>query len=123
MDRTEEEVREEIRSFAERYRGRWRWTATPCDDCRAFQARLFGAVGLAEPVDQLHTWGWGCPLLYPIRSAGWAIADLVERARTALTCAAGRSRRARRAFWARRHFGRVSWADGAGTDDRRVKDR
>jgi hypothetical protein len=76
--KSDDRVREDIRSFAHGYRARWRWhwTSTRASGtCRAFQDELLVAVGLVEGVEQLHTRGSGCPFLYPFRAAAWRLAD------------------------------------------------
>jgi hypothetical protein len=61
-------VRGEIRSFAEGFEGRWRWSAKPATrDCRRFQLALFDAVGLDDH-EHLDTRGQGCPFLGLFRS-------------------------------------------------------
>lgn len=57
-------VRADVRRFAHRYRGDWRWRAAPSTaDCRTFQLRLLDAVGLVEGHANLHTRGGGCPFM------------------------------------------------------------
>jgi len=83
----DDQVREEILSFAHGYRAPWRWhwtSARASGTCRVFQDELLAAVGLVEGLEQLHTRGSGCPFLYPFRHVGWRLADgldhLVRRA-------------------------------------------
>ncbi len=87
MVKPDDQVREEIRSFAHGYRAPWRWhwsSARASGTCRVFQDELLAAVGLVEGLEQLHTRGSGCPFLYPFRHVGWRLADglddLVRRA-------------------------------------------
>ena len=77
------QVREDIRRFAHAYRGRWRWHVSARRDsgtCRTFQDELLADVGLAEPRDQLHTRGSGCPFLYHPRRAWWRALDAADGA-------------------------------------------
>jgi hypothetical protein len=61
--KTDRQVRHDIRSFAESFESRWRWSARPTTrDCRRFQLALFDAVGLDDR-EHLHTRGRGCPFL------------------------------------------------------------
>jgi len=87
MVKPDDQVREEIRSFAHGYRAAWRWhwtSARASGTCRVFQDELLAAVGLVEGLEQLHTRGSGCPFLYPFRHLAWRLADglddLVRRA-------------------------------------------
>ena len=63
--KSDRKIRQEIRTFATRYREGWRWRANATtNDCRRFQLRLFDAVGLAEEEAQRRgTRGQGCPFL------------------------------------------------------------
>jgi hypothetical protein len=61
--KSDRQVRGEIRSFAENYESRWRWSARPTTrDCRRFQLALFQAVGLDDG-DHIDSRGRGCPFL------------------------------------------------------------
>jgi hypothetical protein len=83
LDKTDEQVRAEIRAFAQAYRGGWRWAwpwslatgGRPEHSCRSFQDELFHTVGLIEPQGLLHTRGAGCPFLFPARSLCWRSLD------------------------------------------------
>lgn len=75
--KSDEQLREDIRSFARSYSGRWHWsTKANQTGCHPFQLHLFQAVGLGEEPEHLHTRGPGCPFMYPLRSAGWRLQDL-----------------------------------------------
>ncbi|MEX2290557.1 MAG: hypothetical protein WD794_09560 [Mycobacteriales bacterium] len=79
--KTDDEVREDVRSFAHGYRAPWRWhwtSARASGTCRAFQDELLASVGLREGPEQLHTRGSGCPFLYPFRATGWRLADALD---------------------------------------------
>jgi hypothetical protein len=66
--KSDRRVRREIRSFADRFEGRWRWSTKPeTRDCRRFQLALFEAVGLDDH-DHADTRGNGCPFLALFRS-------------------------------------------------------
>ena len=78
---SDEQVRQEIRSFAHNYRAAWRWhwsAHRSTGTCRVFQDELFAAVGLLEDVQQLHTRGSGCPFLFHFRRVGWWLADRLD---------------------------------------------
>jgi hypothetical protein len=61
--KSDRRVRAEIRSFAERFESKWRWSARATTrDCRRFQLALFEAVGLDDG-EHLDTRGRGCPFL------------------------------------------------------------
>jgi len=73
------QVRREIRRFARRFRGRWRWSLRrPSTNCRSFQIGLFQAVGLVEGVEHLHSRGRGCPFLRPLRTVRCRAAHLAR---------------------------------------------
>ena len=79
--KSDEQVRREIRSFAQGYRARWRWhwsSERSAGTCRAFQDELLASVGLVEGLEQLHTRGSGCPFLYQFRRGGWWLADRLD---------------------------------------------
>ena len=66
--KSDRQVRAEIRTFAESFDSKWRWSARPTTrDCRRFQLALFDAVGLDDS-EHLHTRGRGCPFLGLFRS-------------------------------------------------------
>ena len=79
MDKTDDQVRADIRTFATNYVGAWRyqwwWLPKPPQNCRYFQWEMFGAVGLVEEPEYLYTQGPGCPFMYPLRSAKWRLQD------------------------------------------------
>jgi hypothetical protein len=92
----DDQVREEIRSFAHAYRAAWRWhwsAARASGTCRVFQDELLAAVGLVEGVDQLHTRGSGCPFLYPFREVAWRLADRFDDMSRSAVPGAGRTAR------------------------------
>jgi hypothetical protein len=61
--KSDREVRAEVRSFAEGFESKWRWSARATTrDCRRFQLALFEAVGLDDG-EHLDTRGRGCPFL------------------------------------------------------------
>lgn len=63
------QVRRDVRRFARRFRGGWRWSLRrPSANCRSFQLALFDAVGLVEPSHALETRGRGCAFLHPFRA-------------------------------------------------------
>jgi hypothetical protein len=63
VQKSDRQVRAEIRAFAQTYQSRWRWSARPTTrDCRRFQLALFQAVGLDDS-EYLDTRGRGCPFL------------------------------------------------------------
>ena len=79
VDKTDDAVRREIRAFAATYTGDWRWswpwTRRPTQNCRTFQQALFTAVGIEESDELLYTHGPGCPVMFPVRRAGWRLRD------------------------------------------------
>jgi hypothetical protein len=83
--KTDDELRRDIAAFAAGYQGRWEWqwpwTRHRAQNCRTFQLELFDAVGLNDPAGAEHTHGSGCPVLYPARTAAWAMADAITRTR------------------------------------------
>lgn len=62
-ERSDDQVRQAIRSFAATFRGEWRWSTRPTTNCRLFQLALFDAVGLVDG----SACGAGCPALAPLR--------------------------------------------------------
>lgn len=68
--RTDDEVRESIRTFARSYEGEWRWSTRPSMNCRLFQLALFDAAGVVDGTGSYHTRGGGCPALAPVRRVG-----------------------------------------------------
>lgn len=81
VEKPDDQVRQEIRTFAHGYRAAWRWhwtSSRALGTCRAFQDELLEAVGIVEGVEHLHTRGSGCPFLYPFRRVGWWFADRLE---------------------------------------------
>lgn len=87
--KSDEQLRSEIRAFAHRYVGdfrwQWWWLKGPAQNCRTFQDEMFEAVGLFEEPDYLYSRGSGCPFMYPFRRVKWgivdAVADMVARVR------------------------------------------
>lgn len=79
LDKSDEQVRAEIRAFAQSYAGgfrwQWWWLREGADNCRTFQDRLFEAVGLYEEPDYLYTRGSGCPFMFPLRRVKWGVID------------------------------------------------
>jgi hypothetical protein len=62
--KSDRRVRRDIRSFAQKFTGEWRYSTKPTsNDCRSFQLRLLHAVGLEEDPEHQHTRGQGCPFL------------------------------------------------------------
>lgn len=88
VDKTDGEVREQIRTFAAGYadvwQWRWWWQDRPTRNCRTFQEDLFAAVGLIEGEENFYTRGPGCPFLYQIRRVGWLLSDVREAVATVL---------------------------------------
>ncbi len=84
VDKTDDQVRAEIRAFAHRYTGgfrwQWWWLRQPADNCRTFQDRMFQAVGLYEEPEYLYSRGSGCPFMYPFRRVKWRILDAITDA-------------------------------------------
>jgi hypothetical protein len=79
LPKSDDQVRAEIRAFAHRYVGgfrwQWWWLREPAQNCRTFQDEMFEAVGLFEDPEYLHTRGSGCPFMYPFRQVKWTIID------------------------------------------------
>lgn len=74
--RTDDDVRDTIRSFAAAFTGEWRWSTRPSINCRLFQLDLFDAVGLVDGTGNYRTRGSGCPALAPVRRAVGRIGGL-----------------------------------------------
>lgn len=78
--RTDDEVRAQMRDFAQSYTGgwswQWPWSRRPTHNCRTFQLALFDAVGIVEDPELLYTHGPGCPVLFPVRQAAWRLWDI-----------------------------------------------
>lgn len=89
VDKSDDQVRADIRAFAQAYVGgfrwQWWWLRQPAENCRTFQDQMFEAVGLFEEADYLYSRGAGCPFMYPFRRVRWrttdAVATAVARAR------------------------------------------
>lgn len=83
-DKTDEQVRAEIRAFARSFRGgfrwQWWWLREPAENCRTFQQEMFETVGLFEEPQYLYTQGSGCPFMYPFRVTKWRVVDTVAAA-------------------------------------------
>lgn len=79
LAKTDEQLRADITGFARGYSGGWRWSVKG-PHCRSFQLELLRAVGLAEGPEHLHTYGPGCPFLYP-RAASDGPCSTPSRAR------------------------------------------
>ena len=67
--KSDDQLRVEIRAFAQTFRGGWRWSTRPTMNCRVFQLALFDAVGLVDGTGNYHTRGDGCPAMAPMRRA------------------------------------------------------
>jgi len=65
--RTDDEVRDAIRSFATSFAGEWRWSTRPSMNCRLFQLALFDVIGVVDGTGSYHTRAGGCPALAPVR--------------------------------------------------------
>ena len=97
-DKTDEQVRAEIRAFAHSYVGafrwQWWWLKGPAQNCRTFQDEMFQTVGLFEP-EYLYSRGSGCPFMFPFRRIKWgivdAVANLIARVRSCSPARWGRS--------------------------------
>lgn len=87
-DKTDERVREEIRAYAHRFVGgfrwQWWWLRDGAENCRTFQDGMFAEVGLFEEPEYLYTRGAGCPFMYPFRHARWRAVDALAAAATQL---------------------------------------
>lgn len=84
IDKSDDQVREEIRAYARSYVGgfrwQWWWLRDGADNCRTFQDGMFEAVGLHEEADYLYTRGAGCPFMFPFRQVRWRITDALTEA-------------------------------------------
>jgi hypothetical protein len=82
--KSDDQVRAEIRAFAQRYVGgfrwQWWWLREPAENCRTFQDEMFETVGLFEEPEYLYTRGSGCPFMFPFRRVKWTIIDGVAMA-------------------------------------------
>lgn len=80
-EKSDDQVRAEIRTFAQRYAGgfrwQWWWLRQPAENCRTFQDEMFAAVGLLEEATYLYSRGAGCPFMYPFRVVKWRTIDAV----------------------------------------------
>lgn len=72
-DKTDDDLRYDIRRFAIEFEGSWRWSTRPTMNCRLFQLTLFDAVGLVDGTGNYHTRGSGCPIVAPLRRIAGAI--------------------------------------------------
>lgn len=83
LDKSDAEVCADVRAFAQRYRGgfrwQWWWLREPAENCRTFQDELFAATGLREEPEYLYTRGAGCPFMYPFRRVKWCTIDAIVR--------------------------------------------
>ncbi|MDQ3678738.1 MAG: hypothetical protein M3401_18380 [Actinomycetota bacterium] len=84
VDKSDDEVRADIRAFSQSYVGgfrwQWWWLRQPAENCRTFQEEMFDAVGLFEESDVLYTRGSGCPFMYPFRQVKWRTIDALASA-------------------------------------------
>ncbi len=82
--KTDQQLREEVRAFAQSYRGgwcwHWPWSRRQTQNCRIFQDELFASVGLIDGPGQAPSRGAGCPALFPLRFAVWAVVDASQSA-------------------------------------------
>lgn len=83
VPKNDDDVREQVRSFANAYsdvwRWQWWWQSKPTRNCRTFQDDLFAAIGLSEGDDNFYTRGPGCPFMFPLRRIAWAVSDARDR--------------------------------------------
>jgi hypothetical protein len=90
VPKSDDQVRAEIRAFAHRFVGgfrwQWWWLREPAENCRTFQDDMFEAVGLFEEPEYLYSRGSGCPFMFPFRRVKWTVLDgmatVVERVRS-----------------------------------------
>ena len=105
VDKSDDQIRADIRAFAHSYVGgfrwQWWWLRQGAENCRTFQDEMFQAAGLFEDREYLYTRGSGCPFMFPLRRAKWEIID-------GLGGAMARTR-------SRLHLGRGASKDVAGT--------
>ena len=84
VDKSDDQVRAEIRAFAQSYVGgfrwQWWWLRGGAENCRTFQDDMFKTVGLFEEPDYLYSRGSGCPFMYPFRRAKWGTVDVLAAA-------------------------------------------
>lgn len=84
VDKSDDQVRAEIRAYARSYVGgfrwQWWWLRDGAENCRTFQDGMFDTVGLYEDPEYLYTRGAGCPFMFPFRQMRWRIADAVAEA-------------------------------------------
>lgn len=84
VDKTDDEVRAEIRTIARHYDAPWGWPwwwlRHRMTNCHTFQLDVFEAVGLTEG-DALHyTRGPGCPVMLLVRRLRWRAQDALAAA-------------------------------------------
>lgn len=87
VGKSDDQVRAEIRAFAQSYVGgfrwQWWWLRGPAENCRTFQRGMFEVAGLFEEPEYLYTQGSGCPFMLPFRRVKWrvlgALSDAVTR--------------------------------------------
>lgn len=72
VPKTDSELIEGIRTFAQRFSGGWRWSTRPTMNCRMFQLAMFDAVGLVDGTGNYRTRGPGCPALAPLRRVAFS---------------------------------------------------
>lgn len=81
VDKSDDDVRAEIRAFAHSYVGgfrwQWWWLRDGAENCRTFQDQMFETVGLFEEPEYLYSRGSGCPFMYPFRRVKWRTFDAV----------------------------------------------
>jgi hypothetical protein len=84
VDKSDDQVRAEIRAFARShvggFRWQWWWLRGGAQNCRTFQDGMFEAVGLFEEPEYLYTRGSGCPFMFPFRRVKWRTIDAVADA-------------------------------------------
>ena len=80
VEKSDDQVRADIRAFAQSYVGgfrwQWWWLRDGAENCRTFQDQMFEAVGLFEEPEYLYTRGSGCPFMFPFRQLKWRTIDL-----------------------------------------------
>jgi len=84
VEKTDEEIRADIRAFAHRFVGgfrwQWWWLRDRAENCRTFQDDLFAYVGLYEEPEYLYTRGPGCPFMMLFRRVRWRVEDSFDAA-------------------------------------------
>jgi len=84
VEKTDEQVRADIRAFAQRFVGgfrwQWWWLRGPAENCRTFQDDLFKHAGLSEEPEYLYTRGPGCPFMMLFRRVRWRVQDSFDAA-------------------------------------------